>query len=124
MRKMIIVKNVLLGLMLFSMTTLVLASEQTDPTELIAKGKALYLNKKKGNCVACHMSSDPDAKLAGLQGPPLMAMQARYPDTKKLRAQIWDATVFNPMTIMPPYGRHWVLSEEEIDAIVAYVHQL
>ncbi len=100
------------------------SSPASDQSELVAQGKALYLDKKKGNCVACHMSSDPDAKLAGIQGPPLLAMKQRYPDIKQLRAQIWDPTIRNPKATMPPFGRHWILSEKQIDAIVAYVHQL
>jgi sulfur-oxidizing protein SoxX len=116
-----IIKHVLIGLILMSFGSMALASDQT---KLVAEGKALYLNKKKGNCIACHMSSNPDDELPGMQGPPLLAMQQRYPDIKQLRAQIWDATVRNPRTIMPPFGRHWILSEEEIDAIVAYVYQL
>jgi sulfur-oxidizing protein SoxX len=31
--------------------------------------------------------------------------------------------VRNPNTIMPPFGRHWILSEDEIDAVVAYIYQ-
>ena len=121
MHKMKIIQHVLLGLILAVSWNASWAASQTD---LVAQGKALYLNKKKGNCMACHISSDPDAKLAGMQGPALLMMQQRYPDIKRLRAQIWDPTVRNPRTTMPPFGRHWILSEEEIDAIVAYVHQL
>jgi len=51
-------------------------------------------------------------------------MKARFPDKAKLRAQIWDATVANPNTIMIPFGRNRVLSEEEIDQIVEYVYTL
>ena len=117
MRKSII-KHALLGLVLVGASTMTLAS-----ADQIAKGKALYLNKKAGNCIACHMIPDPDAKLPGNQGPPLVAMKARFPDPKVLRAQIWDPTVKNPTTIMPPFGKHWILSEGDIDAIVAYLYQ-
>ena len=95
MRKSII-KHALLGLVLVGASTMTLAS-----ADQIAKGKALYLNKKAGNCIACHM----------------------IPDPKVLRAQIWDPTVKNPTTIMPPFGKHWILSEDDIDAIVAYLYQ-
>ena len=89
----------------------------------IALGKAVYMGKSRGNCVSCHTIADPDAKLAGNQGPPTMSMKARFPDKRKLRAQIWDATINNPLTIMPPLGKHWILSEEEIDAVVEYIYQ-
>jgi sulfur-oxidizing protein SoxX len=48
-------------------------------------------------------------------------MQARYPDPAVLRAQIWDSTAANPVSIMPPFGKHAVLSEQEIDQVVAFV---
>jgi len=115
-----IIKHALLGLVLIGVSSMTLAGYSADQ---IAKGKALYVNKKKGNCIACHMISDPDAKLPGNQGPPLVAMKARFPDSKVLRAQIWDPTVKNPMTIMPPFGRHWILSEDEIDNIMSYLYQ-
>lgn len=89
----------------------------------IAMGKAVYMGKSRGNCISCHAISDPDANLAGKQGPATVAMKARYPDKRTLRAQIWDATKNNPLTIMPPLGKHWILSEEEIDAVVEYIYQ-
>lgn len=89
----------------------------------LALGKAVYLNKSRGNCISCHAINDPDATQAGNQGPPILSMKMRFPDKRKLRAQIWDATKNNPLTIMPPLGKHWILSEEEIDAVVEYVYQ-
>ena len=46
------------------------------------------------------------------------------PDKAKLRAQIADPTVANPNSIMPPFGRHNILSDEEIDLIAEFVHTL
>ena len=73
-----IIKHALLGLALIGASSVTLADYSADD---IAKGKALYLNKKKGNCIACHMIPDADAKLPGNQGPPLLAMKARFPDS-------------------------------------------
>jgi sulfur-oxidizing protein SoxX len=88
-------------------------------------GKDLAYNKSKGNCLACHaMPSQPDAESAGLYGPPLIAMSARYPSKDKLRAQIWDATATNPTTSMPPFGKHKILTEQEIDKITDFVYSL
>ncbi len=86
---------------------------------LAAKGKKIAENRKKGNCFACH--NYEGAHLAGNVGPPLVAMKSRFPDKVKLRAQIWDATKLNPNTMMPPFGRHEILSEKEIDAITEWV---
>jgi sulfur-oxidizing protein SoxX len=51
-------------------------------------------------------------------------MKARFPDKAILRAQISDATVKNPNTMMPPFGKHEILSDGEIDKIVEYIHSL
>lgn len=88
----------------------------------LAKGKELAFDRSKGNCLACHMIADGD--LAGNIGPPLLAMKARYPDEAALRAQIWDASVKNPRSTMPPFGRHGILTEDEIDLVTAYIHSL
>ena len=93
-----------------------------DGASVIEKGKAVAFDRKKGNCLACHVMGD--GTLPGNIGPPLIAMKARFPDKAKLRAQIWDATVANPNSIMIPFGRHRVLSEEEIDQVVEYTYTL
>ncbi len=88
----------------------------------IAQGKELAFNRSKGNCLACHAAGD--GQLAGTIGPPLVGMKQRYPDKAALRAQIWDATTRNPRSMMPPFGRHRILTEEEIDLVVDYIYTL
>lgn len=90
--------------------------------EVIKIGKEAAWDRRKGNCLACHMMGDGVSP--GDIGPPLIAMQARFPDRAKLRAQIWDATASNPGSRMPPFGKHKALSETEIDAIVDYLYTL
>jgi sulfur-oxidizing protein SoxX len=88
-------------------------------------GKELAFNNRKGNCLACHaMPTVPDAESAGLYGPPLIAMSARFPDKARMRAQIWDASTFNPATSMIPFGKHGVLTEAEIDKVTDFVYGL
>ena len=98
------------------------ASAADGASSIVEKGKAVAFDRKKGNCLACHMSGD--GTLPGNIGPPLIGMKARFPDKAKLRAQIWDSTVANPNSIMIPFGRNRVLSEEEIDQIVEYIYTL
>lgn len=62
--------------------------------------------------------------MAGNPGPPLIAMKARWPDKAKLRIQIHDARKLNPLSLMPPFGAHEILTEEEIDKVVEFVHSL
>jgi sulfur-oxidizing protein SoxX len=88
-------------------------------------GQSLAFDNKKGNCLACHsIPGDPKADTMANIAPPLIAMKSRYPDRTKLRDQIWDATKANPRSSMIPFGKHKVLTEQEIDKIVDYVHTL
>jgi sulfur-oxidizing protein SoxX len=41
-----------------------------------------------------------------------------------LRAQIWDATVKNSKSLMPPFGKHKVLTENQIDKVTDFIHSL
>ena len=88
----------------------------------IEKGKELAFDRKKGNCLACHQIEG--GTLAGNIGPPLVAMKARFPDYEKMKAQITDARVNNPNTIMIPFGPHGVLSAKEIELVSQYVYTL
>ena len=94
------------------------AAEDSDVTT----GKVLAFDRKKGNCLACHQIEG--GSLPGNIGPPLVAMKSRFPDFDKLKAQISDARVSNPNTIMIPFGPHAVLSSDEIDLIAKYIHTL
>ncbi|MDH5407434.1 MAG: sulfur oxidation c-type cytochrome SoxX [Gammaproteobacteria bacterium] len=85
-------------------------------------GKKLAEDRKKGNCTSCHAYKG--ANMPGNAGPPLVAMKARYPDKKKLRAQIADPTKANPNSFMPPFGKHNILSGKDIDDIAEWVHTL
>lgn len=108
--------------------TAILASALVAPlasaadADAIAKGKEIAWHRQKGNCLTCHMVEG--AEMPGNVGPPLIAMKARYPNKADLREQIWDPTKRNPMTSMPPFGKNHILSEEELDLVVEYVHSL
>ncbi len=93
-----------------------------DEGASVAKGKELTFNRKKGNCLACHQIEG--GVLAGNIGPPLIAMKARFPDYDKLRAQISDARINNPNTIMIPFGPHAVMSGKEIDLVTKFIYTL
>lgn len=90
--------------------------------DMIAEGKKVAFDRKKGNCLGCHMIAD--GALPGNIGPPLIAMKARFPNKADLRAQIWDPTVKNPNSIMPPFGKHRVLTEKEVDLVTEFIYSL
>ena len=97
------------------------ANKESD-TDSIERGKAIAFDRGRGNCLACHHIEG--GELAGDYGPPLLLMKVRYPDRADLRAQVWDASAREPFTRMPPYGRHRILSEEEIDLVVDFIYTL
>ena len=112
-------KHLLLAAMLLTGLPVVSAADESVTVDRIEQGRALAFERRKGNCLACHLIEG--GELAGNYGPPLLMMQARFPDREVLRAQIWDASVRMPATRMPPFGRHRILTEDEIDLVVDFV---
>ncbi|MGV6810297.1 MAG: sulfur oxidation c-type cytochrome SoxX [bacterium] len=115
---------VLSGVFLASLAFATTAHAETPApaADVLEEGKKIAFDRKKGNCLACHMIMGGD--LPGTIGPPLIAMKARFPDKAKLRAQIADARTVNPDSIMIPFGTHGVLTEEEIDKVTDYIYSL
>ena len=90
----------------------------------IAKGRSLAQDVYKGNCLACHqIPGDTTAVSLANIGPPLIALRERFPDRAVLRRQIWDPALRNPQTVMPPFGKHRILTEQEIDLVIDYLYQ-
>lgn len=85
----------------------------------IKRGQEVAYDRKTGNCLACHVIAD--GALPGNQGPPLVAMAARFPDREVLKAQISNPLDKNPNSIMPPFGLHNIISDQDIDDIVDYL---
>jgi len=88
----------------------------------IEEGKKLAFTRSKGNCLACHMIKGGDSP--GTIAPPLLMMKSRFPDKKVLKAQVWDASKRNPETSMPLFGRYEILTEDEVDKVVDFIHSL
>ncbi|WP_206609498.1 sulfur oxidation c-type cytochrome SoxX [Thiohalobacter thiocyanaticus] len=120
--KSIITSAASVAILLGSMSLAPIGSVSAEEASVIEQGKQIAFDRKKGNCLACHQVEGGD--LAGNIGPPLIAMKARFPDKSKLRAQIWDSTKMNPNSMMPPFGRHDILSEDEIDKVVEFIYTL
>ena len=98
-------------------------SAATD-TGRMAAGRAIAHDVYKGNCLGCHqVPGDPGAVSLANIGPPIVAMKQRFPDRTALREQLWDSTVRNPYSVMPPFGRHRVLTEDEIDLVLEYIYR-
>lgn len=85
-------------------------------------GRKIAWDRAQGNCIACHMM--PGAESPGAIGPALVAMQTRYPSKKDVAIQIWDPTVKNPEAVMPPFGKHGILSNQQFVDVVEYIWSL
>lgn len=109
------------GVLLAGQLALVPVASAAGPS-MIEEGMKLAFTRKKGNCLACHAIAGGQA--AGNIAPPLGAMQSRFKSKAELKAQIADATVKNPETSMPPFGRHKILSDAEINKVVEFVWSL
>ena len=88
----------------------------------IEQGKTLAFERSKGNCLACHRIEN--GELPGTLGPPLLAMKLRFPEREDLKRQICDATIRQANSRMPPFCRHGILTEEEVELIVDYLYTL
>ncbi len=98
------------------------AAVHATTADSIAAGKTLAMERSKGNCLACHRIED--GELPGTVGPPLLAMKLRFPERAALKQQICDATIRNPDSRMPPFCRHGILTEDEVELIVDYLYTL
>jgi len=92
--------------------------KDNPPKDAVTQGGCLVIDRAKGNCMACHAIA---GVASGNIAPALENVGRRYPDKGKLRAQIEDASKLNPRTVMPPFGRHGILSKDEIDKVVEFV---
>jgi L-cysteine S-thiosulfotransferase len=87
-----------------------------------AEGQKLAFDRGKGNCLTCHAIKGGD--LPGTIGPELKDIKGKYPDRNELIAIVTDETKRNPKTVMPPFGRNRILTEQEINAVVDFLQTL
>ena len=87
-----------------------------------ADGQTIAFDRGRGNCLTCHVIKGGD--LPGSIGPPLVDIRSKYPDRKELIAIVTDETKRNPSTVMPPFGRNHILTEQEINAVVDFLQTL
>jgi len=99
-----------------------LAARPAWTQSTIAEGQKLAFDRGKGNCLTCHVIKGGD--LPGTIGPELRDLRAKYPDRNELVAILFDETKRNPQTMMPPFGRNRILTEQEISAIVDFLQTL
>ena len=99
-------------------------------------GRKLAINRKKGNCLACHSMPIPEQAFHGNIGPDLKGVSNRYSEGE-LRLRIVNPKVLNSETIMPAFYKtdgfnrvikkfmgKTIISAQEVEDIVAYLMTL
>ena len=71
-------KHLLLAAMILAGLPFASAADELVAVDRIEQGRALAFERRKGNCLACHLIEG--GELAGNYGPPLLMMKARFPD--------------------------------------------
>jgi sulfur-oxidizing protein SoxA len=91
-----------------------------------AKGAELVADRNRGgSCLACHVVGPAGgANLPGNVGPDLSEIGSAGRDDQYLFNYIYDARVYNPETVMPPWGGHGVFNDQEINDMVAFLKTL
>src|SRR6516165_2719054 len=91
-----------------------------------ALGAKLAADRARGgSCLACHvMGPAGGADLPGNVGPDLSEIGNAKLDDETLFNFIYEARVYNPDTLMPPWGTHGIFSDEEIGHLVAFLKTL
>ena len=103
---------------IYLIVVLLLTFVKVSAAEL--SGREIAFERSLGNCLACHIIAG--GELAGNIGPPLIFMKVRYKTKELLKAQISDARKKNPHSIMPPFGKYQILTEEQIDKVTAFIY--
>ena len=116
-------KPVLIAAMLALLVVSTIASAgPASAQSAVSQGQSLAFDRGKGNCLTCHEIKGGD--LPGSIGPPLKDIKSKYPDRNELVAIVADETKRNPQTVMPPFGRNRILTDQEINAVVDFLQTL
>ena len=99
-------------------------------------GRAAAINRKKGNCLACHALPIPEQPFHGQIGPDLEGIGSELSEAE-LRLRVVNSKMINEYTIMPAF--YWstgyerilkkfkgktILSAQQVEDIVAYLKTL
>ena len=101
-----------------------------------AKGREVAIDRKLGNCLACHQMPIPEQAFHGETGPDLAGVADRYSEGE-LRLRVVNPKIVNPATMMPAFYRTEglnrvmknfqgkpMLSAEQVEDVVAYLKTL
>lgn len=101
------------------------------------RGRDVVINRRLGNCLACHqVSAIPEQPFQGEVGPPLDGAGSRWTEGQ-LRLIVSNSKALFPDTIMPGFHRteglnrvaekfqgETILSAQEVEDVIAYLKTL
>jgi sulfur-oxidizing protein SoxX len=100
------------------------------------KGREVVINRKLGNCLACHSMPIPEEAFHGKTAPDLAGVADRY-DLGELRLRVVNPKVINPDTMMPAFYRTEgliqvkkdfvgkpILTAQQVEDVLAYLETL
>lgn len=90
------------------------------------KGAEMVADRNRGgSCLACHvMGPAGGANLPGNVAPDLSEIGNAGREDEWLFNYIYDGRVYNPDTVMPPWGSHGFFDDQEINDMVAFLKTL
>ena len=104
----------------------------TDKAGDAANGRKVAINRKQGNCLACHVMPIPEQQFHGLIGPSLEGVADRL-NVAELRAMVVDSKIANDDSIMPSmhvvktkdvakkFVGKTILSAQQVEDVIAYL---
>lgn len=90
-----------------------------------ANGRKLAFDRSRGGgCLACHVMGPGTLEVPGNVGPDLSEIGNAGRTDQWLFNYVFDPRVYNPQSVMPPWGKHGFYKEAEIRDIVAFLKTL
>lgn len=101
-------------------------------------GRAIFINRKKGNCLACHVNKEiSEQSFHGKVGPPLDGVAQRWEEAELRAILVNSKQVLGEDTIMPSFYRlkngartmkkfvgKTILSAQQVEDVLAYLKTL
>ena len=90
-----------------------------------ANGQKLAFDRSRGGgCLTCHVMGPKTQALPGNVGVDLSEIGSAGRTDKWLYNYVFDSRVYNPQSVMPPWGKHGFYKDAEIRDMVAFLKTL
>jgi sulfur-oxidizing protein SoxA len=86
--------------------------------------KLAFDRSRGGGCLACHIMGPKTLEVPGNVGPDLSEIGSAGRTDQWFFNYVFDPRVYNPQSMMPPWGKHGFYKDDEIRDIVAFLKTL